>query len=197
MSKITDMARAEAERAEAEAGQLPTQEPEPEPEPGESEPAPPSEPEVGLPSQEQLAKFEKENERHERELVKLMGEDFEAFEPCPECGSVGFRPVQLIPLDQETERCSNCQGHGVLRTGSVNEANVVRACGACQGTGFRYKTPETPPPGATRPQPWRFDPVTGQPLAGGEQGNGPAAPGGWAPGYVPPGQPLPASPPAA
>jgi hypothetical protein len=140
----------------------------------------------------QLKQFERENVRHERAIAKIMGDDFAAFEVCPGCDSLGFRPLGAIQYDRDLETCDTCKGHGFLLTGAVREDRVVRECIDCQGNGYRVhiEMPAAAAPAPTMPEP-SFDPYTGQRIV---PGAAPAQPNGvgWAPGYTPPGSPAPA-----
>jgi DnaJ-class molecular chaperone len=170
VSKVTELAEAEAARAEAELG---TSEPEPgEPEPGEPEPTEPepgepepeeeeeaaadepesAEPEAqGAPSGEQIASFERQVGKHELALKRIMGADFRYFVPCPTCDGVGHVPG-LVPEtaelehDPATEPCPVCKGYGDVTTGSKKENYEARPCGNCGGGGFITRSAPAPAP---------------------------------------------------
>jgi len=90
VSTVKELADAEAERVEGELG---TENPEPEPADPEPEPEPEPEQVAAGPTEADLRKFEAENARHERTLAKIVGADFEHFEPCGVCGGVGHVPA--------------------------------------------------------------------------------------------------------
>jgi hypothetical protein len=152
---------------------------------------PPSAPDPQPSMEAQLKAFEKENVRHEAALKKVMGDDFEAFDPCPACSTVGFRPRVEIQYDADLEQCPSCKGHGMKLTGAVREDRVVRECLDCQGNGFRQRPiPVLQPQPAYTPPPQMYDPYTGLPVTNGGSVAAPAG-SGWAPGYEPPGAPIP------
>jgi hypothetical protein len=191
MNKISAMIEAEARKAEAEhPDDAPPADADGSPQEDQSA-DPPSAPDPQPSIEAQLKAFEKENVRHETALKKLMGDDFEAFEPCPACATVGFRPTVEIQYDPDLEQCSFCKGHGILLTHAVREDRLVRECNDCQGNGYRTRTTPPPQPQAVYTPPQQmYDPYTGLPIGNG--GTPPVAAGsGWAPGYEPPGAPIP------
>jgi hypothetical protein len=138
MSKVTDMAEAEARDVEAE-DEDETDEPEPAPDDEELEEE--AEPEARGPTDADMRKFEAENTRHEKALAKVVGDDWELFEACGVCGGVGHVPAASnvdVPFerDPQTEPCETCKGYGTTLTGAKEPGMVSRACSRCQGSGW-------------------------------------------------------------
>jgi len=194
VSRVTELAEREAAAAEAE------------PEPGEpGEPTEPSEPEPSEPEPETAAKiqaaedaqlraFTRHMDAHKRKLRQIMGDDFEAFEPCGFCEGIGYRVIGAPQAHPESERCEACGGHGFLLTGSENPAYASIACDHCQGQGYRMKLPELPPVPVGQPTTIYIDPATGLQVAAPYTATPPPPNGTWAPGAVMPAQPLPQPP---
>jgi hypothetical protein len=151
-------------------------EPEPEPEPAD-EPQPEPEPQPAPMGEKELAalgkKIDAENERHEKRLRELYGEQFEEMRDCPLCLTEGFMfplpleardPAQVeavhaalgeldAPELQEAdwlELCPKCDGWGYVKTPAKNAENAKVPCRECASRGYREKVPEpipfTPPP---------------------------------------------------
>ncbi len=190
-SRAAELARAEADEVEREETETETETktdgetaPEPEPEP-ESEPADEASAEAQL---EALSAY---MDAHEAAMAGMFGDDWASMRACATCNGFGFTPVDGIQAHPETERCAACAGHGVLLSGSQNEAHVAVACEKCGGQGYTRKLPPTPDPVTNLgPQYIYVDPATG--LQVHPNATNPPAPNGtFAPGYVPQGQPLP------
>jgi len=159
MSRFPELAAEEAARAEAEEPDEDEAAEEEEAEP-ESPPEPPAEPTQA--PEALLRKFESENARHEKALGKIMGEDFEAFEPCAACGAIGFAIPQPPPdfkVHALTFECQECDGLGQLVSGSKVEAFALLTCPTCQGKGYREKAPVQSAQAPTMPlDPARYPP---------------------------------------
>lgn len=185
MSRVKELAEAEAARAEAEQPeqepeQEPTQEPEPA-EPGEAEPEPeqPEQPQASAPFD--VEAFEKEARRHERAIAKVLGPEFvEAV--CPTCQGVGYAPqgadaAPQLQTHQDYRACETCAGFGDVLTGSHKQGHELASCPSCAGTGYLMRRPEPEQPANGNaapghapadygPQPWLGDPTirpAGQP----------------------------------
>lgn len=196
MSKISELAEREAAAAEAEdAASAPETLQVPESEPDET-PEPEPEPDSAAKVDDVGKQFEREHERHEKALRKIMGDDFDILVRCELCWTDGYRmPAEVGALsfeqanavraaigDQlapelrqnaETVKCERCGGWGDLLSGALVERARTMQCPDCGGQGYRHKAPE-PPPLTPMPPPV----VTG---------NGSAV-------YVPPGAPEPPQP---
>jgi hypothetical protein len=168
-----EAARAEAEspddddEAAADEEGTPPSEPEPESEP-------PSEPEPEPPTQAQLEKMMdklgKEDERHRKRYAEVLGPQFELMMPCPRCLESGhIYPPEIAPVDPDqvaavdaslgrnvqpelreatdAERCPDCDGWGMVKTGAQNEQGAVKVCTRCAGQG--WVAPNTAAPVAT------------------------------------------------
>lgn len=191
MSRVKQLADAEADAAEREDDENTT---------ADDTPAPADDvPDLGPdddtlepPSMEEAFKMlERERERHRVALETIMGDDFQQGVPCDVCAELGYRFLGEMPYDPTLTQCETCHGFGLVRTHSRHEQHAVRDCINCQGQGFRVKT-DPPPQAATPPPPPlpMFDPYTGQPLSPGTAAvadNGT----GWAPGFTPPARPMP------
>jgi len=158
VSTAAQLARAEIERT-------PQEDPEPDPEPT-PEPAPEPEPEpqasVG---EKELRALERENDRHQQALGKMLGEDFAGFASCPLCdgGPAGFVPPFSVfpdeaaaakgqavyeyfegraeiepPYKQATtmRTCAACEGWGQVISGARNSGHRLEQCRQCFGNGW-------------------------------------------------------------
>jgi hypothetical protein len=157
----------------------PELEPEPEPEP-DDQPAPEPAPQPAPMGEKELAalgkKIDAENERHEKRLRELYGEQFEAMRDCPLCLTEGFMfPLPLEARDPAQveavraalgeltapdlqdadwlELCPKCDGWGKVKTPAKNAENAEVNCRECASRGYREKvepaiawTPPAPPP---------------------------------------------------
>jgi hypothetical protein len=150
MSKATELAIAEAERAESE--------PEPEPTPDEPTPDEPPAPEPAADDEDpeftaKLEQMDREARRHTKAVGKIMGDDFEAFVPCPTCSSgvQGFAPMSALGIPaaptagdlkpaSDTETCPECDGWGDVLTGAKVERGRIKPCSRCTGTGYIVNT---------------------------------------------------------
>src|SRR5438876_9085291 len=152
----------------------PTPEPEPEPDDGEAEeaeeaqePAPqPPEARSDVDMEKAIKALGREVERHTKRVSEIMGPDFEGYDPCALCDSLGFvpGPTRLVQawkqngetglfewfsqaaapeeafLDDATvEKCPTCDGKGQLRTQSEVPTYKVRDCVECGGMGYKPK----------------------------------------------------------
>ena len=156
MSRVTDLARAEADAIEAvEEEENPTEpEPEPEPEPTpEPEPEPP--PDVG----KMQKAIERVHGNYEAALKKVPGLMFDAYQPCENCGSMGY----VLPSDQpefeyqrapDKDTCPECAGAGLVISGARNENHALEQCSKCNGNGWVT---------IARPEPVRYAETTGVP----------------------------------
>src|SRR6267142_3070248 len=92
MSEVKRLADAEADKVEAEADEDEGAESEEvEGQEGAQE-APPAPEAKGEPTPDDIKAFQSEHARHEKALVKIMGDDFMMLTVCDECGGMGFRP---------------------------------------------------------------------------------------------------------
>lgn len=139
MSTIAEKAREEADRVEAEY---------PDDDEGDGDETDADDAddasEIEPPSGHQVdvAKVEKELERHRRELGKLFGPIFAEMQPCTRCGDSlpGFEPPDAGPqlaASTTTEPCPTCNGFGLVRSGSHNPAFELIDCTDCMGKGYR------------------------------------------------------------
>lgn len=149
MSRITELVAREADDVEAELG---TENPERDPLRPEPEPEPEPEQVAAAPTDADLKRFEREVARHEKELGKIMGADFEHFTACAQCDGVGFVPEQsneALPFEHDPQRetCDQCKGYGTTLTGAREPGMVTMACSRCQGAGWTTKAehPEIQP----------------------------------------------------
>ena len=147
MSRITEIAEAEAAEAEAEDAQAQDAA-----ESADDEPEADAEPSSNLNVDKALAQMEKENTRHAAAVARIMGADFELVYPCPTCQDFAagftFTPPDETPAMQhvpEFQRCEKCAGHGQVLTGALPSATVATTCRGCSGQGYI----EVPLPPAT------------------------------------------------
>lgn len=63
--------------------------------------------------------------------------------PCADCSGFGFNPVEIRD-DPYTERCPDCGGEGVTKSGSRVESQRVRPCRTCHGNGWRERLDVAP-----------------------------------------------------
>lgn len=180
-SEVARLAREEAERAEAESPDDPgTTDETPETQEGEGEdddaeeagePVEPQEaPQEALTEAQLEARakaWERERDRHFRELRKRDADRYDANEVCPLCDGHGMfwpqipEPEQTFrrqtisvllggdqplayPDDEDTETCAKCQGTGMTRTGSKVPNQETRPCPMCNAQGWKLKTPTAP-----------------------------------------------------
>lgn len=191
MSKITEMAEREAAAAESEPE--PTEPSEPsEPEPSEPEPEPaPNAADLQAAEDAQVKALRRHMEQHGRKLRSILGDVFDAFEPCTYCEGIGYREQGAPVHHPLAEQCPDCGGHGFRFTGAVNPSYATLACESCQGQGYRLKPPPMSQPPVASPTLVYIDPSTGlQVPAPGGAASLPAN-GAWAPGYTPQPQPVP------
>lgn len=99
--------------------------------------------------------LEREMQRHEKQMVKVLGPSFPDMAPCPTCEGMGFTPEALtgppdFPQDPSRETCPVCQGYGTTKTGARDPGQTTLACSQCQGLGWRsiaQEAPAIPAPG--------------------------------------------------
>src|SRR5438876_5865227 len=97
----TEKPQDENEPVEGDEGEPepePVEEPEPEPEPAEEPQARSRRPQS---EKRQQAAFEREHKRHEGKLRELIGDDFNALEPCAHCFALGFAPPEPALLGHD------------------------------------------------------------------------------------------------
>lgn len=169
MSTIAQRAREEADRVEAEEAEAAEAEETPAVEP---EPEPQMEPPADM--AKVMQKLDRENDRHAREVEKIMAGDFAIVAECPLCiqGPRGFVfPLPTLPPEAQDairagvnmyvgspipepeslkeagdmHACNGCDGWGVVRSGSKNPNHVIEQCNVCRGNGWKLKE-YTPPP---------------------------------------------------
>lgn len=151
MSRVTDLARAEADAVEAEemdeAEEADALE-------GDDETEP--EPSSNVSVERALKQLEAENERHAKRVAQIMGDDFELVHVCPGCVdfAAGFTltpPDEAPPLlyGDEFQRCDKCNGYGSVLTHALTEHGSATTCRKCNGQGYI----EVPLPSAAVPPP--------------------------------------------
>lgn len=124
-------------------------------------PAPP--PAVTDADMERIGKLiDKEGDRHQAAVAKILGEQMATMAPCPLCVVDGF-VFSEAPPDFDPERrmavmvamgepgrpslkqhpnlytCPLCEGQGDLLTGSAKETTRIEGCPDCGGRGYRDK----------------------------------------------------------
>jgi hypothetical protein len=180
MSKLTEMAEAEAQRAEAEdetgegggtdeeeaaateEEETPATEEESPPEDPESEPVAPV---ATGPTPAQLQALDRENTRHEKRAREIMGDDARFFAACPICQGMGLAPVPIPPpesplkSDQTVVQCETCGGHGYLDTPSLNPKFSQVECVDCATRGIVPKPLPAMPTQAQTSAPVQIPPM--------------------------------------
>jgi hypothetical protein len=104
---------------------------------------------------------------HETRLHNILGDDFDAYMPCPLCLADAFllpKPAGAMPPEQweavqaaagqlqvrqlkradYTETCDTCDGEGKLDSGSHDPTFMEIPCRACEGKGWKMKLAEVP-----------------------------------------------------
>jgi rubrerythrin len=159
-----------AEQAEPEPDGI---EPEPDEEPeGDDEPEAVAEPEPqGLTEKEIQQRFDKlgkENERHANRVGEILAEDANDLVPCPLCShfihgliypqvppeeivnavlpAIGMAGVNDYQEAKWASRCPDCDGHGLVITGSRIHENVAVKCITCNGSGYTVTSGAVPAP---------------------------------------------------
>lgn len=173
MSRVTELAEAEAAAIEAEEAAEDEAETEPEPEP-EPQPEPEPEPEPQAVSERQIKALGRVVDTYFSGLQRVIGQDFAVYNQCPTCAEhvPGFVPPGVAPdplaeyePDPLNMQCPDCKGHGMRRSGAVN-ANALIMCTGCSGAGYIQRPVQAP--GAQ----WSQVPPNGAPTV--------------PPGYLPP-----------
>jgi hypothetical protein len=141
----TEGAPFEAPEAVAES-EPPPPEPEPEPSP-EPEPLPPA---AALDA-EQAAELEKATAAYLKRVEKVFGPG-DVPPACPACEGLGFdltggEPAPVLLAHENFRRCDECDGYGLVRTGSHVPGHDLNACPNCVGRGYleRLPTPQAVP----------------------------------------------------
>ncbi len=163
MSEATELARAEADAVQAE--EAAEDEETPDDETPETEPTPEPEPEP-IDSVKLTKALDREADRHEKAVQKIMGEDFDQLARCALCAMspAGYVfPFEALPpeaqdairegvnqyvsgggIDLERfqfaadmRECEVCQGEGLVRSGSKHEAHLLEVCNPCTGNGWK------------------------------------------------------------
>jgi hypothetical protein len=99
---------------------------------------------------ETMAKEAAANARYIKAVIKAIGPE-QPIAPCPHCSGLGFNSLELAP-DQHRGQCDECQGRGMVATGSRVDGQHVLPCMKCNGNGWVtiYATPTVaahePPP---------------------------------------------------
>jgi hypothetical protein len=177
-SKLAELGREEAERVEAETPDAPDAEPdapdaEPEAAPGDAPDADAAPAQPPAPTEQELEArmqaWDKERDRHMRELRKRDPNRYEVSEPCPLCDGHGLYLAQIGEPDAsqrrdyiaavlggadapalmeatDKETCAACDGWGQTRTGSKVGGQDALPCAACNGQGWRYRGSVATPP---------------------------------------------------
>lgn len=146
MSRVTELAAAEAAAAEAEQPDEEEEEQAGEEQAGEQPAEPEGEPEPEADASALAKQLDREASRHERAVAKIVGAPL-PLTPCPMCDSLGYMPPgsEVPPAADWTRTCPACAGHGVRLTGSRVPAAMTVECRACAGRGFQERA-ETPAP---------------------------------------------------
>lgn len=124
----------EAEAADAadEAGEATTDEDTAEAEPGDE-----------TSSMEAIAKsLEDEIARHDAELGRILGAEYDAMQACYTCGGMGAIALEAPKPDPKSERCPECGGHGFFTTESLNPNHDAKTCIRCSGFGWIDRVPD-------------------------------------------------------
>ena len=192
-SKVRELAEAEAERAEAET---PDEEAEQEAEEAEQAPPPePAEPAPAPPPGELTPEAIAEVERATTAYYKRVDKAFRGNPPpqCAVCNGLGFDlgAGSAEPAYREHEQyrgCGDCDGLGLVLTGSQVPGQDTRECPGCLGRGYVERLPDVAgvdngeprygspawlgsaqpkaPPTTAAPggnvQPWQGDPTIGR-----------------------------------
>lgn len=96
--------------------------------------------ELGEPTQAQLRRLEREQERHEKRVHEVMGAHVAGFEACEHCGGVGLLPPGPKPQSHSNYKaCETCRGFGRVLTGSQRPGNEDVDCPTCRGRGYLEK----------------------------------------------------------
>jgi DnaJ-class molecular chaperone len=138
VSKIMDMAEAEAAEAEAAEDDETTSEGDQADDEAEAvaEASPAN-------VEKAMQAMEKENVRHAARVRQIMGADFDLVYPCSHCAdfAAGFtltapetQPEMLHGADYL--RCAACNGYGLVLTGALAEHGQTQTCLTCNGQGF-------------------------------------------------------------
>lgn len=123
------------------------------------EPAP--EPQVGMTDKEMEAsrkKLEAEDTRHRNRISEIMGEEAQFLEPCPLCShfvaglifpqvpseeivaatrvAIGMPDLSNYQPAKHAHKCPDCEGLGVVLSGSLVQGNVAIECNTCHASGY-------------------------------------------------------------
>jgi hypothetical protein len=115
-------------------------------------------------------KVERANVAYVKRIGESMGDEFGVLEQCPRCASpflgfifppmmqpatdevkarvlesVGEQPAMATQKANFARRCEDCDGNGVVLSGSRRNDQKTIRCRACDGKGFVY-VGEPPPP---------------------------------------------------
>lgn len=109
-------------------------------------------------------KIVRENTRHANRVSEIMGDEAQFLDPCPLCS--GFVTGFIFPQVPEPEvvdkvrvaiglpdlsnyrpakhaaRCDDCDGLGVVLSGSQVQSNVVVGCPTCKSSGYVVRAPD-------------------------------------------------------
>lgn len=170
MSKVSELARAEAEAVEAEEAEAAEEE---EPTPDEEptpEPEPEPEPEVQAVDD---VKLEKAVTSYFTALSKVLGPDMGGLSNCEHCSNYvpGLAPLEVLAQAPFTETCPLCQGKRMFKSGAADGDWYVVPCIRCNSKGYIDKSMEQPQPVASPPA-YAYQPPAPQPVVS----NGPTVP---------------------
>lgn len=159
MSRITELANAEADEAEAEDEETPEPLEGDEPTETGDRPAEPGEPSTEAQIRQLGKRLDAEEERHRKRLAELLGEQFDHYLVCPLCQVSGYvlpyEPGQIEQAQRaaiaaaagegapaayvaspDHEGCPRCDAKGLLLTGSQVPDQVTKLCDLCDGSGY-------------------------------------------------------------
>lgn len=152
--RIRDAVARDEEGIEQEEEEAEEQEGEHEPPPGATDPAQnPNEPETE-PEQaaepppleaEQAAKLDKAATTYIRAVERVFGAG-NVPPQCPHCQGLGFdltggEPEPVLLGHENFIGCDECDGYGIVRTGSKVQGHDLHACPKCVGRGFLERLP--------------------------------------------------------
>lgn len=124
----------------------------------DEQPEPPSRPLSDKELEQAFKKLEGEQNRHNKRLSEIMGDDFSTMLVCELCEptiagyrfntplseeqrqmvavAIGLAGDAAIKEDDEAVKCDRCDGMGVTRTGSKVPGAETRACTKCAAKGW-------------------------------------------------------------
>lgn len=163
MSRVTEMAEAEADQVEAELGPDEELEPDGEEEAEEEEVVErESEEDMQARLKKISSQMDGEDKRHEKRYREILGDDFGMYAPCPLCQLAGYaftwppgtmgeeqRAAVAIVLGESgateyqpapwAEKCTACDGLGEVLSGALTQHGRLITCRACESRGWVEK----------------------------------------------------------